>query len=365
MTDMLDQQDSPTTTDSRQDWQEAMGGFRARAKRLFEAQQERLRSLERAIAAQLEGAGERSATWTSEPTALVPSPEEQELRSQLAQTRKLLNIRADELKKLRSQLAATASNDGEIDVEGLYEDISELRMERDQLVARIAEAEHRTQRAASGEASQLDELRQRFEKAVQEIRELKTKNVSLESQAEHSSQTADAVLPPPGFDWEEQKRQIMVELGDPSSTSITSQERLSIESTIRITDEVVARKDREIADLQAALNERSMAGGMTDEADVLAATLDCDEAIRSERDKLASLQEEWRDKLRQAEIDISVERAKLARDRAELESKLRASEAEREAFGPTGIAGTADRKSQKQPSGRWLSRLGLTKEDDE
>lgn len=358
---MLDHHDSTTTTASPEEWQETLGGFRARAKRLFEAQQERIRLLEEAITEQLEEVDKSASATTSNAKPAGPSAEEQDLRSQLAQTRKLLNVRADELKTLRSQLAATADGGAEIDIEKLYEEISELRMERDQLVARVAEAEHRSQRASNDEASQLDELRQRFEKAVQEVRELKTKNAALESRAD-STQEVDSALPGSSFDWEEQKRKIMEELGDPSSNeSLAADERLSIESTIRITDEVVAHKDREIADLQAALNERGLAGGVGDENVAIGEMLDRDELILAERDKLASLQEEWRDKLRQAEIDVSVERAKLARERAELESQLRATESQREAFNSAGASsGTG---GQGQQSGRWLSRLGL-KDDD-
>jgi len=358
MIDMLDRQESTTLAPSSLAWQETLGGFRARAKKLFEAQQERIRSLEELLREQIDGVRDESNSPTHATSAAGPGDQEQELRFQLAHTRKLLNVRADELKALRSQLAATVGNNDKIDVERLYEEISGLRMERDQLVARVADAEHRSQRASTDDANQVDELRQRFEKAVQEIRELKTKNVAIESQAE-SSKVADTVRQSSGFDWEEQKRKIMEELCDPSSEDgLTAEERLSIEGTIRISDEVVARKDREIADLQAVLNERGMASGLSDKNTAIAEVLDRDELILSEREKLASLQEEWRDKLRQAEIDVSVERAKLARERAELESRLQATEAEREAFNSVGNTG-----GKTQQSSRWLSRLGL-KEDD-
>jgi hypothetical protein len=62
--------------------------------------------------------------------------------------------------------------------------------------------------------------------------------------------------------------------------------------------------------------------------------------------------------LRQAEVEISLERAKLARERAELEDKLRAWETERSTW--QAAAGEATSDKTKKPAGRkWLARLGL------
>ncbi len=86
---------------------------------------------------------------------------------------------------------------------------------------------------------------------------------------------------------------------------------------------MVAGKDREIAEMKMLLSQQSdsidsIAVGAT----AVAAVIDKDELICQERAKLAELQEEWKSKLRQAEIDISLERAKITRDRAEIEDKL-------------------------------------------
>jgi hypothetical protein len=95
-------------------------------------------------------------------------------------------------------------------------------------------------------------------------------------------------------------------------------------------------------------------------ADQVASALDQDAVIREERDKLAQLQEEWRKKLRQAEIDISVERARITRDRAEIEDKLAAFEKERANQVSEGDSNGAPAAASKKPTrGRWLTRLGL------
>ena len=83
--------------------------------------------------------------------------------------------------------------------------------------------------------------------------------------------------------------------------------------------------------------------------------------IRQERENLLQAQAEWRERIGQAEIDISVERAKIARERMELEEKLRNYQSEqvsRPAEGSTAAP-------EKPARGRWLARLGLKDLNDE
>ncbi|HKD37533.1 MAG TPA: hypothetical protein VKB78_12060, partial [Pirellulales bacterium] len=164
-----------------------------------------------------------------------------------------------------------------------------------------------------------------------------------------------------GPNWEAMKRQMMQSLEDDGDSSeARSEERIAIENTIMITDELVAQKDREIADLRQQLSEQGGLGRIAVGAQAVAAALEQDELIKQERAKLAEMQEQWKNKLRQAEIDISVERAKITRDRAEIEDKLATYEKERANHVADGSAPTdADDKSKKSSRGRWLSRLGL------
>ena len=83
--------------------------------------------------------------------------------------------------------------------------------------------------------------------------------------------------------------------------------------------------------------------------------LDGDEIIRRERENLAKLQDEWKEKLREAELEISVQRAKIAREQAELEDKLR----EFRAFGSPATQS----ESVEKPKRRWLAKLGIVDED--
>ncbi len=76
------------------------------------------------------------------------------------------------------------------------------------------------------------------------------------------------------------------------------------------------------------------------------------------------MQEQWRDKVRQAEVELALERAKIARQRAELEEQIRA-RGGRRAGGAAAAATDMDRLAERSAGGRWLARLGLTDADRE
>jgi hypothetical protein len=90
-------------------------------------------------------------------------------------------------------------------------------------------------------------------------------------------------------------------------------------------------------------------------AAAIGSIVDSDAIVREERENLRRLQSEWQEKLRKAEVEISIERAKLARQHAELEEKLRAQGATPSKPDAPGSAAAKPDKS----SGRWLARLGL------
>ena len=138
------------------------------------------------------------------------------------------------------------------------------------------------------------------------------------------------------------------------------QERLTIEGTVQITDEIVAAKEQEIAELKVALAAKS--GGTKLVAGAVSASqaaIDNDQLVQQEREKLKQLKQEMSEKLRQAEVELSLERAKLARQRAEIEEKLAT-------LPGTGTDSSGSlTESDKPTRGRWLSRLGLSDLDEE
>jgi chromosome segregation ATPase len=240
--------------------------------------------------------------------------------------------------------------------------IAQLMEERDSLAKRLAAAEAAAN-SAPQDARKTSDLERRLEMAVEELRETKRANSELESKlAKARSSTgggSTAAVPATGLDWEAQKQRLLASLeADRSMDEESVAERNSIESTILITDRVVAEKDEEIAELQRQLQA---GGGSSAESRQAAASeiLDQDEIIRQEREALQKIQAEWRQRIGKAETDLSLERAKLARERAELAERLQQLEQRAESRGTANDAGES-----KPNRGRWLTRLGLKDIDE-
>jgi len=243
--------------------------------------------------------------------------------------------------------------------------IEQLKAERDALAEKLAAAEARPAARAEedeAESRKRADLQRRFEMAVEDLREMKRANAELENKLAKARSSAGATVDGGGLDWESQKRRLLASLeADDRNDDDAIAERSTIEGTIQITDQIIAQKDQEIAELKRMLQDQSnSAGSLAVGAAAVADLLDQDELVRLEREKLQQAQAEWREKIGKAEIDISVERAKIARDRAELEEKIRSYQLDQE-----------DRTKDsdlpaggKTPRGRWLTRLGL-KEIDE
>ncbi len=312
-----------------------------------------------------------------------------EQRQQSAQLRKLLNARADELNELRS---AAAEQQAELDALRAERDrladelanhesvadsgddqLAQMRAERVELTRKLNEAEQASSSAGPDEQTQekLDEMQRRFELAVEDVRDLKRRNAELETRLAkaQTGSPAAATVNSGGLDWEAQKRRMLAaleadEANETDDDDDRREERLSIESTINITDQVLGEKDREIADLKQLLGQQSSnLGSMAVGAQAVAAIFDQDELIRQERERLAHLQEECKETLRQAEIDISLERAKITRDRAAIDDKLAGLQADVADRKAENDAAGDTCKQGKPVRGRWLARLGL--KDDE
>ena len=143
--------------------------------------------------------------------------------------------------------------------------------------------------------------------AVEDVRELKRTNAELEAKLKSRGGAVAPVVSGGGMDWEAQKQRMLASLEeDDRDDDEAIAERQSIESTIQITDRIVAQKDREIESLKQQLEELS--GGKAATATAVADLLDHDEIIRQERENLLAAQAEWREKIGKAEIDISMER---------------------------------------------------------
>src|SRR5262249_21993443 len=156
-------------------------------------------------------------------------------------------------------------------------------------------------------------------------------------------------------DWETTKKRLLAELDDeaeqPAGKRLTEDDRLSVEGTIRITDEVIAQRDRQISELQQMLTEQGNQPSLADkEASKAAAeVLDQDTVVREGRERIAALEKELQDKLRQAEVELSVQRAKVARERTEVDEQQRLLAAEKAALAGQRPGQTPAANSPKKP----------------
>jgi chromosome segregation ATPase len=254
--------------------------------------------------------------------------------------------------------------------------VQQARLERAEgtlegLIARFEEiVENGTGEA--GEHADADEddqdYRQRYEMSLDDLRELKASNALLHDQLTKARSAASSLgkqnqASSGGLDWESQKLRILAALESDLDENDSEQrgERLKIEDVLRTTENAIAEKDREIRELKRQLQESSGVGNLVQAAAAVEQVLQSDTAIQDERERLRQMEEQLQNRLCQAEIEISLERAKLARERAELDDRLRK-------------AGLEGAKSDTEPGaaapaqptrGRWMSRLGLTDADRE
>lgn len=237
-----------------------------------------------------------------------------------------------------------------------------LRAEHDAMAERIRELEQRPSTPEDGDVVQeRADLQRRFELAVEDVRDLKKKNSQLEAQLAASS-TGIAPATTVGGSWEAMKQQMLANLageGDDGDEE-RAEQRATIESTIRITDEALASKDREIAELQSQLAD---SGPKTpDESEAVRQLVDADAVIAEHRARAAQLADEMQEMLRAAELEISVERAKIARETAHLEdlkAQIDAQRANGEIPTAPGAPGAVH-----PPKRRWLSKLGLGNDEE-
>jgi len=328
--------------------------------------------------------------------------EREQLNRQLAEQQQRCRKLEGELDTLRGQVdalkqraeaaeeaqAAAAEAAASAGVQVDASEFEELHRERDMLIARSVELESELERARQ----ELEKMREapdesgdeggeyarRYEMAMDDVRELRAENDQLrqqlkEAQAGGGSKGGGGGGPAPApsggaLDWEAEKQRILAALeaegddGAGDEPERTHRRHLEIQEVVERTDRVIAEKNRELAEMKQLLEEQSSSvGSLAVGAAALEEVLDKDEIIREERENLTRLQEQWREKLRKAEVEISVERAKIGRERAQLEEKLQTLEKQ----GPAGTANDTVAGTEKPARGRWLAQLGLKGKDEE
>lgn len=124
--------------------------------------------------------------------------------------------------------------------------------------------------------------------------------------------------------------------------------------------QAVLERDRIIE----SLKERLAQGGGSGEV----VKYDSMESMPDEfREKLEALEEEWKEKIRETEVELSLERAKIAREKAELQQQQHQMQKQREKLGlGNPAAGKGDAQTPEEAgSGRWLRFLKRGGDDAE
>ncbi len=161
------------------------------------------------------------------------------------------------------------------------------------------------------------------------------------------------------LNWETLKQQFLTQMEseNDADSGLSDEERRTVAEIIECTNQIVADKDRQIHELETLLHEQSSnVGGVAIGAAAIAQIIDQDTLVIEERDTLRRLQGEWRDKMGKAELEISIERAKIARERVALEEKIRQLESEKASMQFSGGKEAGQKGTQK---GNWMARLGL------
>jgi len=260
-------------------------------------------------------------------------------------------LEAEELKSLRETLAQRTA-----ELDAREEELIALQRHTESQRRRIARELRAQQQAHRAE---LNRRRNELERAAAMHPASAARAAS--ATFAHSESSRPAPSPTGGrMSWEAEKQRLLAALEKEAKGGDTGARRVEIDEVIRVTDRALADKDRELNEMRQVLDAQSSnLGQVAVGAAALGDLLDRDALIREEREHLKRLQAEWEEKLRQAEIDISLERAKLARQRAELEEKAQSYAQQRQDAEPPGPAA-----SVKPVRGRWLARLGI-KDDKE
>ncbi len=204
---------------------------------------------------------------------------------------------------------------------------------------------------------QIEQLRSQLLEARNEAIELRIHSNDLGSRLEkqgpigHKSET---------LTWEQRKEALLqqLEAENHSDTLRDPNKAIEVEQILERTSTEIQRRDEEIADLKALIEQQSIArNGISIGVSAIAEMIESDALIVAERLRLKELRDEWEQKQRQAEIEMSMERAKLARERLEIQEKTQ------QYSDNNPVQTEEEKKSGKMRTrGRWLARLGLRDE---
>lgn len=284
-----------------------------------------------------------------------------QLKQRRAEILQELDQRREQIEQLNSDASQESSNAIARERDQLQQQLTELQSETRQLKDKLADAEsHRTHDRTTSD----EELQRRLDQALQEAQQLQQQNAELQ-QAMQEDLSAELATDDSYLDWEAQKKRLLNSLDGGDSPALDDTQRFELEEKIRACDKVVAAKDRQIQQIQDEQERRKAVAVPPEQtpAPESSPEIDADEMVKEELGRLEQLQSSLREKMREAEVEISLERAKLAREKVAVEEKL----ADMELIIEKRISelqakngGTIRGKS----TSRWRTRLGLDNDDE-
>lgn len=245
-----------------------------------------------------------------------------------------------------------------------------------------AELRHRNEELSLELAQRMSEIEDLKEQSGDLAAQLAKSNVKS-GVAKEQSGTADALS------WEERKELIMQQMEDDSfdaeqfiqtisedGTESQDQEAeeapqspeafvASLLEKLRRTESELEDRVEEVNELKTLLQDQSETrdSGVAIGAAAIAQMVDADELVVEERERLKELQLEWEKKFREAEIEASLERAKLARERSEVAKKQE--DLEEKLFRFNRENKQDQDAAAEGKSRRWLAKLGIKDDSEE
>lgn len=286
------------------------------------------------------------------------------------ETKSLSNVGFDGL-----QLTSTVRKPYSDDVYLLHSQLDFLNQELESAMLLVEQSRNNE----NDTTAQLEVLRAQLLEARHDTVELRVQaaesiRTSIGNDHRQSRATSNFEIPQ-GSTWEEQKLTLLRAFEKESEAmSLSTMSASELESLFASNKQEIADRDLQIQELKDMLDMQSRvtADGFAMGASAVSQILDTDPFIQEERARLKQLQDELQQKLRDAEIEISVERARIARDRLSLQNAS-------QTFAEESLAASATLEAQISKSNpsierklvpgsiprtrRWLQRLGLR--DDE
>lgn len=343
-----------------------------RQKALVEEWKNKAESLEidkSILVGQLDEATLRSEQLAAQGPVEVVNPKHPKVVTLLNSVRAEGIARERELKDEVARLLSLVSR-LEIELENRQREIAGLRSGHE--VGRLGSDEQELHRQLMEELTKdLEELKAELRELRSVNSELQIRNVELTKRIQSSGGSVEGQSSSNkdsgAMSWDELKATWLKQLED-QEIDLAEPRVLEIDEFIRSTDIEIDKRDLEIAELRHLLGEQTVAAqGIAVGAAAVASQLEMDELVMAERERLKVMREEWEQrqqdwvqKQRQAEIEMSLERARLARERLELQEavhtiEMKFREQEHSMMGAT----EAETVIENKPRGRWLQKLGL------